>query len=158
MDNRSQTLDRSLADIQNFVRSGMTPIIQLAEVLKPQISGNNEAKTLLADSLTLLGQVQFNLSVRRHFLIRPTLKKKYHSLCNVSMPITTNLLGDEISKDIKTCDSLVAIGKEQSYSYRSQSYRGRGRFQRKGNYGFNNSYNTANSYSGGNQPYSSSRG
>ena len=111
MDKRSQTLDRSLADIQNLVGSGMTPIIQLAEVLKPQIPGNNEAKTLLADSLTLLGQVQFDLSVRRRYLIRPTLKKKYHSLCNVSMPITTNLFGDEISKDIKTCDSLVAIGK-----------------------------------------------
>ena len=44
---------------------------------------------------------------------------------------------------------------------RPQSFRGRGRFQRKGNYGFNNSYNTAYLYSGGNQrfqPYSSNRG
>ena len=37
MDKRSQTIGRGLADIQNLVGSGMTPIIQLAEVIKPDI-------------------------------------------------------------------------------------------------------------------------
>ena len=57
--------------------TGLTPIIKLAESLKLQIMANNDAKTLLSDSLTLLGQVQYNLSIRRRYFIRPTLKKKY---------------------------------------------------------------------------------
>ena len=69
----------------------MTPIINLAEVLKPHIQGNKEAKTRTADALTVMRQVQFNLSVRRHYLIRPNLKKKYFGLCNISTLLTTKL-------------------------------------------------------------------
>ena len=57
--------------------TGLTPIIKLAELLKPHIMANNDAKTLLSDSLTLLGKVQYNLSIRRRYFIRPNLKKKY---------------------------------------------------------------------------------
>ena len=34
-------------------------------------------------------------------MIRPNLKKKYHSLCNISTPITTQLFGDDIARDVK---------------------------------------------------------
>ncbi|MCG7879446.1 MAG: hypothetical protein N0C90_24410 [Candidatus Thiodiazotropha endolucinida] len=135
LDKRAQTQDKGLQDIQNLVATGLTPIIKLAEVLKPQIMTNNEAKTLLSDSLTLLGQVQYNLSIRHRYFIRPNLKKKYHSLCSITTPITDKLFGDDISKDIKNCDSLSSLGKDQSY----RPYRGRGgRFPRRGynNYGY----------------------
>ena len=54
----------------------MIPIIKLAEVLRPQLQGNTEARTLVADALTLMGQIQFNMSVKRCYLIRPNLKRK----------------------------------------------------------------------------------
>ena len=57
MNKQSQSQDRGIQDIQNLVATGITPIIKLAEILKPQIMSNPEAKTLLSDSLTLLGQV-----------------------------------------------------------------------------------------------------
>lgn len=140
LDKRSQSHDRGLQDIQNLVATGLTPIMKLAELLKPQIMANNEAKTLLSDSLTLLGQVQYNLSVRRRYFIRPSLKKKYQSLCSISTPITDKLFGDDISKDIKDCDSSTSLGKEQNFSYRPNRSRG-GRFPRRGysntgNYGY----------------------
>lgn len=59
-------------------------------------------------------------------MIRPNLKKKYHSLCNISTPISTKLFGNDVAKDIKNCDSMSSIGKEQSYMYRQQGFRGRG--------------------------------
>ena len=132
MDKRSQTQDRSFAEIQNLVVASMIPILKVADLMMPQLTSNPEAKSLLADAITLMGQVQFNLSLRRRYMIRPTLKKKYHSLYNISMPITSNLFGNEVSKDIKACDSLVAIGKDQSN--RNMYYRGRGNshYQRRG--------------------------
>lgn len=122
LNKQAQSNDRSIQDIQNLVATGITPIIKLAEVLKPQIRTNAEAKTLLSDSLTLLGQVQFQLSVR----IRPNLRKKYSGLCNISTPISDKLFGDDITKDIKNYDSLSGLGKDQNYYY-PRPLRGAGR-------------------------------
>lgn len=127
---RAQTYDKSFSDIQNLVAAGMVPIMKLADILKPQIAANQEAKTLFSDVITLMGQVQYHLSLRRRYLIRPQLKKKYHSLCNINMPITTKLFGDDVQKDVKNCDSGVSIAKENYSGFnRFRPYRGRGGFR-----------------------------
>ena len=132
LDKRAQTQDKGFQDIKNLVATGITLVIKLAEILKPQIMANSQAKTLLSDSLTLLGQVQFNLSIRRRYFIRPNLKNKYHSLYNISCPITDKIFRDDIAKDIKSYDSLYGLGKDQGYSYYRPN-RGRGsRFPRRG--------------------------
>lgn len=56
---------------------------------------------MIADALTLFGQAQYNLSLRRRYMIRPQLKKKYSNLCNINTPITTSLFGDDVQKEIK---------------------------------------------------------
>ena len=133
LDRRAQSQDRGIVDIQNLVATGITPIIKLAEILTPQISSNKQAKDLLSDSLILLGQVQYNLSARRRYMIRPNLKKKYHSLCNISTPITTQLFGDDIARDVKNCDSMVSLGKDQASFRMNSNFRGRmGRYPRRG--------------------------
>ena len=133
LDRRAQSQDRGIVDIQNLVATGITPIIKLAEILTPQISSNKQAKDLLSDSLILLGQVQYNLSARRRYMIRPNLKKKYHSLCNISTPITTQLFGDDIARDVKNCDSTVSLGKDQASFRMNSNFRGRmGRYPRRG--------------------------
>ena len=150
MNKRAQTQDRGIVETQNLVSTAMVPIIKLAELLKSQISANSEAKGLMSDALTLLGQIQFSLSVRRRYLIRPTLKKKYHSLCNVSSPITGNLFGDDLTKDIKACDALTSLGNE--YTRYNNNFRGR-KYNKRGNYN-NYGYNSGQSqYSQRYQPY-----
>lgn len=136
MDKRAQSQDRSIVEVQNLVAASMVPVIKLAETLKPQIKANTEAKCLLSDALTMLGQVQYKLSVKRRYMIRPNLKKKYQSLCNIATPISTKLFGDEITKDIKTCDSTSFLGRDQSYRG-IPSFRGRAgsRVSRRGYYG-----------------------
>ena len=92
-------------------------------------------RTKIADALTVMGQVQFNLSVRRRYLIRPNLKKKYFGLCNISTPVTTKLFGDNISKDTKNCDSMsyMYLGKDQ-YGYKGPRGRGNRFPYRRGGY------------------------
>ena len=77
---KAQTYDQFLRDIQTLLAKGLIPVIKLAELLREQISQNNEAKTMISDAITLLGQTQFNLSLRRRYMIRPNLKKKYSNL------------------------------------------------------------------------------
>ena len=139
LDKRVHTQDRGLAEIQNIVATAMEPVIKIAENLK-SAALNQGTKTLLSDTLTLLGQVQYNISVKRRYSIRPHLKKKYFGLCNISMPITKNLFGDDVSKEIKSCDSMAYIAKDSQYgSYKPWRGRGTNRpFRRgySGNYRF----------------------
>ena len=112
MSSRAQTYDKCFGDIQNLLAIGLVPMIKLIDLLKPQIAGNEEAQTLLSHMMILFGQVQYNLSLRRRYMIRPNLKRKYQDLCHLSTPITTQLFGDHISHQIKECDTSVSVGKE----------------------------------------------
>ncbi|KAH3781532.1 hypothetical protein DPMN_159363 [Dreissena polymorpha] len=96
-----------------------------ADLLKSHISA--EAETCISDCLTILGQVQYHISVRRRYMIRPCLKKKYWGLCQVSMPITTKLFRDDITKEIKNCDSQFSIGNDSYLPPNRGHYFGRGR-------------------------------
>lgn len=139
MPKRAQTYDKSFRDIQSLIATGILPIIKLANLLKPQIKSNAEAKTMIADALTLFGQAQYNLSLRRRYMIRPQLKKKYSNLCNINTPITSSLFGDDVQKEIKKCDTSQTVAKDGGYNYAgygSGSYgnnqRYRGRFRGRG--------------------------
>lgn len=143
---KAQTYDRAFRDIQGLIASGMIPIIKLASLLKDQIKSNEQAKTMFSDSITLFGQAQYNLSLRRRYMIRPFLKKKYSNLCNLNTPITTSLFGDDVQKEIKKCDTSLSVAKDQYGSYGPQRFRGRvkGRgmpsrgYGNYGNYGYGN--------------------
>jgi hypothetical protein len=118
---RVQTNDKLLRDIQNLVTAGMIPILTLAKVLKPYTSQVPELKTLIGDSLTLLGQVQFNMSVRRRYMLKPYLKVKYANICNINTPVSSWLFGDDIGKEIKKCETIVKVGKNYSFNRTSMN-------------------------------------
>ena len=113
---RAQTYDKAFRDIQSLIASGITPIFELLDILKEQIQSNEKARTLISDSITLLGQAQFNLSLRRRYMIRPSLKKKYANLCNINTPISTFLFGDDVHKEIKKCDTGLSITRDQYFN------------------------------------------
>jgi hypothetical protein len=123
LDKKARSQDRGMADIQNLVATSIVPVIRLAEILKSQIQANQEAKTLMSDIMTILGQVQFNLSLRRRYLIRPNINKKYSNLCGLNTPISGFLFGDDITKEIKNCETGVTLGKENKFRGRGYSNR-----------------------------------
>ena len=132
--NRAQ-MDKAFQDIQTLIFIGTVPIIKLVSLMKAQLS--DEAKSSIPDAITLFGQAQFNISLRRRYMIRPFLKKKYSSLCSIQTPITFQLFGDDLNKEIKKCDTSVSVARENfgSFSYRGQSRgcaRGRGGYSYRG--------------------------
>ena len=72
---KAQTYDKAFQDIQTLIAMGMIPIIKLIQLLKSKMS--EKVQNLVSDTTVLLGQAQFNLSVRRRYMIRPFLKRKY---------------------------------------------------------------------------------
>ena len=117
---RGQTSDRLLVDIQNIVAAEMVAVVKLASVLKQHITGNAEAKGILSDLITLMGQVQYNLSLRRRYMCRPYLDKKYSGLCNVNVPLTSKLFGDDIAKEVKNCEAGFSLARDK-YKFHSAS-------------------------------------
>lgn len=96
---------------------GVVPIIKLFELLKPHIADNSEVKSLFSDTIIMMGQVQYNLSLRRLYMIKPHLKKEYQNLCHVSFPISTKLFGDDVAKNVKNCDTGVSLAKDSYPSF-----------------------------------------
>lgn len=124
---RVQSSDRAFRDIQGLVTASMLPILALAKLVKPLISKLPEAKSLISDALTIMGQVQFNISIRRRYLMRPFLKSKYSSICNINTPLTSFLFGDDVSKEIKKCENVQKIGRFfPQQRFQSSFNRGRG--------------------------------
>ena len=72
---KAQSYDKAFQDIQTLIATGMVPMIKLVSLLKSNLS--EEAKSNISDAITLLGHAQFNISIRRRYMIRPYLKKKY---------------------------------------------------------------------------------
>lgn len=135
LDRASHAQDKSIVDIQNLVSVGMSPIIKLTEVLKDVLKSNPTARALVSDSLTVFGQVQYALSLRRRYNLKPQLKRKYQGLCSMSTPISDKLFGDDLSKEIKTCDSQINLGKDSfnssmPYRQNTRSFRGRPSYRR----------------------------
>lgn len=62
-----------------------------------------------ADAMALLGHACHELSMRRRYALRPHLPKHLTGLCNESVPITSQLFGDNLTasiKEIKELDKL----------------------------------------------------
>ena len=126
-----QSTDKSFKEIQGLVTASMLPLLELAKVVRPFIANAPEIKTYISEILTLIGQVQFNLSLRRRYLMKPYLKGQFQALCNMKTPISTMLYGDDIQKEIKKCETAVKIGKFVPNSRRSFG-RGAARYSRPG--------------------------
>ncbi|XP_045203381.2 uncharacterized protein LOC123556600 [Mercenaria mercenaria] len=128
LDKKPKSYDRMLVEIQNLVATGVTSIIKLVDLLKEVMSKNDDAKRTVSDALTLFGQVQYHLSLRRRYLLRPNLKKKYRNLCSQSTPISSQLFGDDIAKEIKNCDAGISISSRID-QFSRPFIRGRGSFR-----------------------------
>jgi hypothetical protein len=120
LEKKGRSYDRLLVEIQNLVAAGIVPIIKLAEIMGPDLS--LPAKEYISDAVTMFGQVQYQLSLRRRYIIRPNLKKKYKNICSQSTPITEKLFGDDIGREIKNCDTGISLAFPK---YENRYFRGR---------------------------------
>ena len=63
-------------------------------------------------SFQLLAYAHRDMSNLRRQLVKSVVADKYKQLCNDSTPLTENLLGDELEKQIKTMDEMRKVGKD----------------------------------------------
>ena len=80
-------------DIQNLIFMVIMPIVCVADILRRNNSQTQEIKSLLYTTLTLLGQIQYHLSLQRRYMNRPLFKKIYSRLYSDDVPHLSRKLG-----------------------------------------------------------------
>ena len=55
---------------------------------------------LQIDALALLGHANYDISLRRREVIKPTLNREYGTLCSSQNPVTSLLFGDDLQAQL----------------------------------------------------------
>ena len=116
---------------------GLTPLAQLAE--KILLAQRNQSQLNLQDALklalnafALIANGHMEISHRRREMIRPDLNAGYRELCSQNTPITDNLFGNELAKQVKEINDTNRVatrvtGYGYNYPKGSSRYAGKGK-------------------------------
>ena len=76
----------------------------------------NEVLTLQVDALALLGHTNYDLSLRRLEMMKPSLNKEYASLCSSQTSVTSMLFGDELQSQLNAIRASNRISQTATQS------------------------------------------
>ena len=105
--------DKMLQGTQKYLNQGLIPLVQLMDNLLNDNTADKHFK-LAHDSFQLLAYAHRDISNVRRQLLKSSVAEKYKQLCNDSTPLTDNLLGEELDKQVKTLDDMRKVGKDIS--------------------------------------------
>lgn len=105
----SKEKDKMLQTAQKYLNQGLIPLVQLTEKLLP---GDQSLFKLARDSIQLIAYAHRDISNIRRQQLKAVVADKYKPLCHDSTPLTENLLGDDLEKQIKTMDEMRKVGKD----------------------------------------------
>ena len=85
--------------------------LSLASKNVNEINGWKALAQEAIDSLSLFAHANAKLNTRQKELIKPDLHSDYKHLCSASIPVTAELFGDDLSKQVKDISEIGLAGK-----------------------------------------------
>ena len=101
----SKECDKTYQTAQKYINQGPIPLVQLIDNLLNGKDADSNFR-LARDSFQLIAYAHRDLSNVRRQRLKEVVAEKYCPLCNDSAPLTENLLGDHLEKQIKTLDEI----------------------------------------------------
>lgn len=101
----------------------------------------------LSDAINFLGHAGYQTSLKRRELLKPELSKNFQSLCSATVPITSQLFGDDLSKFVDDIAKANKVATRITQSTEPRRGRNRGFSRRPRN---SSGYNNYDYNSGGN--------
>lgn len=122
---QANTQDSKMQDIQKSLVKGMIPIVQLAEQCckSKELLDPVKTRSLLSDSICLLGHGFLSLTHRRRSIMKPYFNDKFKPICNNDVPVDTLLFGTDCTKKMKELGDYtkIPIGNPRFKSQRNHS-------------------------------------
>ena len=100
--------DKCFQTAQRYMSQGLIPLVSLMDKLLE--TDQAEEFRLAKESFQLLAYAHRDISNIRRQQLKGVVSDKYKQLCNDSTPLTGNLLGDDLEKQIKTLDEMRKVG------------------------------------------------
>ena len=110
----AQLRDKAMQHTQKLVLTASIPIIRIMESLLSDKGKVDPKKSLkqAGDCLQLMASAFANLSFHRRDSLRPSLSDQYKRLCNSSNPVTSFLLGDDLTKQMKDINEAGKLSRD----------------------------------------------
>lgn len=129
-----QQRDKTLQDAQRILGLSIVPMISLAEMFKTNKFEMKKAKKCVSDAITLACNAMYELNVRRRFILRPFVHKRFQQLCAATTPIEEKtLFPSDITKRMKEISDASKINKQLTPGFprniQSKNFRGKMNFR-----------------------------
>ena len=116
--------DKLMYKNQKLITKAMVPIVQIMNsCLEKNDSVNNRLFDLASDAFSMMAYVHRDQSNIRRQLLKPAVSKPYRKLCNASTPVTENLFGDDLHKQIKDMNESRKFANNISHNKSSSKRR-----------------------------------
>ena len=112
-----RTTDNAMQKCQKFLLASVYAILQACE------QATREARPPLIHALVLAMAGNQEINLRRRDFLRPHLNSRFSALCNPSTPITTELFGDDINKEIDQLAKSSQLGSKLTPARKSRGTR-----------------------------------
>ena len=114
--------DKKLQNVENSIIKASTLLVKTVNNMAKLEKENSKYGEMIDDCndiLALLGNSNRQINLARKDFLRPELKEDYAHLCNHSIPFTSELFGDDVTKAAKEIEDTLKVG--------NKIHRGRGR-------------------------------
>ena len=90
--------------------------LQLALAMKERPSSSEESKVedvgaMCTTLIALLGNASLEMSFRRRELLKPSINRRYHSLCGPSTEVGVYLFGDRMAEDMREIAEAAKVSR-----------------------------------------------
>ena len=105
--------DLRIMNLQNAVNKTTFAILRVADSLLKNKKDNNVDSELrnCMDAVFLLGHANTSMSLQRRELVKPILRNDFSALCDVNVPVTSLLFGNDLAKALKEARQVGNVGK-----------------------------------------------
>lgn len=114
---QTKKLDTGMQKCQKLFLSSVYAILQAAR------TATGDMKTQLIHSIVLIMSGNREMNLKRREILKPDLNSQFNALCGASTPITTELFGDDMGKQIDEVTKANKLAKKMSGPKKSRSSR-----------------------------------
>ena len=107
----ARSYDVKMQKVQTNIIAGIAAVVKAVDQLLDIPNVSQDMIKILMDSVALFATANKEVNLRRREHIKPELNQTYKHLCSNSLPITAELFGDDVSKQVKELTEVNRVGR-----------------------------------------------